>query len=62
MSYTKQTEIPKEMREFAMQSIDQARAACTQVMEAARKAQDMMKTMVPANPVAEGLNRCRSGR
>lgn len=56
MSYTKQTAIPKEMRDVAVQSIDQARAACTQVMDAARKAQDMMKTMIPANPIAEGLN------
>jgi phasin len=56
MSYTKQTEIPKEMREAAVQGIDQARAACTQVMDAARKAQDMMKSIIPANPIAEGLN------
>jgi phasin len=55
MTYTKQPEIPHEMREFAVQSIDQARAAYTQLMEAARKAQDMMKTMIPANPIAEGL-------
>jgi phasin len=56
MTFTKQTEIPKEMREVAVQSIDQARAACSQVMDAARKAQDMMKTMIPANPIAEGLS------
>ena len=56
MNFTKPTEIPTEMREVAVQSIDQARAACTQVMDAARKAQDMMKTMIPANPIAEGLN------
>ncbi|MFZ1109661.1 MAG: phasin family protein [Rhodomicrobium sp.] len=56
MTETKQTEIPKEMREFAVQSIDQARAAYTQLIEAARKAQDMMKAMIPANPVAEGLS------
>jgi phasin len=56
MTYTTQMEIPKEMREFALRSVDQARTACTQVMEAARKAQDMMKTMIPANPIAEGLS------
>jgi phasin len=56
MTDTKQTEIPKEMREFAVQSIDQARAAYTQFLDAARKAQDMVKTMIPANPVAEGLS------
>lgn len=56
MTYTKQMQIPKEMREFAAQSVDQARAACTQVMEAARKTQDMMKAMIPANPIAEKLS------
>ncbi len=43
------------MRDRAVQSIDQARAACTQLMDAARQAADMMKAMVPSNPVAEGL-------
>ncbi len=55
MAETKQTEIPQEMREFAVQSIDQARAACSQLMDAAHKAQEMMKTIIPSNPVAEGL-------
>ena len=56
MAETKQTEIPQEMREFAVQSIDQARAAYSQLMDAARKAQDMMKTIIPSNPVAQGLS------
>jgi phasin len=56
MAYTKQMEIPKEMREFAVKSVDQARTACTQFMDAARQAQDMMKTMMPGNPMAEGLS------
>ena len=56
MAETKQTEIPQEMREFAVQSIDQARAAYSQLMGAARKAQDMMKTIIPSNPVAQGLS------
>jgi hypothetical protein len=56
MAETKQTEIPQEMREFAVQSIDQARAAYSQLMDTARKAQDMMKTIIPPNPVAQGLS------
>jgi phasin len=56
MADTKQTEIPQEMRDLAVQGIDQARAASAQIMDAARKAQDMIKTMIPANPVAEGLS------
>jgi phasin len=56
MTYTTQMEIPKEMREFAVRSVDQARTAWTQVLEATLKAQDMMKTMIPANPIAEGLS------
>jgi phasin len=56
MAETKQTEIPREMREFAVQSVDQARAAYSQLMDAARKAQDMMKTIIPSNPVAQGLS------
>ncbi len=43
MAETKQTEIPQEMREFAVQSIDKARAAYSQLMDTARKAQDMIK-------------------
>jgi phasin len=56
MAETKQTEIPQEMREFAVQSIDQARAAHSQLMDTARKAQGMMKTIIPPNPVAQGLS------
>ncbi len=56
MAETNQPDIPKEMRDLAVQSIDQARAAYGQLMDAARKAQDMMKTIIPANPVAEGLS------
>ena len=56
MAETKQTEIPQEMREFAVQSIDQARAACSQLMDAAHKAQEMLKTIIPPNPVAQGLS------
>ncbi len=48
-------EIPQEMRELAVKSIDQARAACDQLMESAHKATEMIKTIIPANPVAAGL-------
>ncbi len=40
-------EIPQQMRELAEHNIEQARAAYTQFMEAAHKAQ----TMMPANPM-----------
>ena len=56
MAEIKQTEIPQEMSEFAVQSIDKARAAHSQLMDTARKGQDMMKTIIPSNPVAQGLS------
>lgn len=40
-------EIPQQMREMAEHNIEQTRAAFTQFMEAAHKAQNMM----PANPM-----------
>jgi phasin len=55
MAEAKQPEIPQEMRAFVTQNIDQARDACKQVMDAASKVQDMMKSMVPANPAMAGL-------
>lgn len=55
MAENKQPEIPQEMRDAAVQSIDQARAAYNQLMDAARKAQEMMKTIVPSNPMVAGL-------
>lgn len=56
MSDTRQTEMPQEMRKLAVKNIDQVRAACSQLMDTARKAQGMMKTMTPSNPVTAGLN------
>ena len=56
MAENQQQEIPQEIRELALQNIDQARAAYSQLMDAARKAQEMMKTMVPSNPMAGALN------
>ncbi|MGA9266605.1 MAG: phasin family protein [Rhodomicrobium sp.] len=55
MAEAKQTEIPQEMRAFVSQNIDQAHDACKQLMDAALKVQDMMKSMVPANPAVAGL-------
>ncbi len=55
MAETNQTEIPKEMRELVVQNIDQARAAFHQLMDAATNAQEMIKKIIPASPVAQGL-------
>ncbi len=43
-------------RELAAKNIGQARAAYIQLFDAARKAQETVKTMIPAGPMAEGLN------
>jgi phasin len=56
MAENQQQEIPQEIRELALQNIDQARAAYSQLMDAARKALEMMKTIVPSHPMAGGLN------
>ncbi len=55
MAEARQMEIPQEAREFVVKNIDQARDAFRQLMDAASKAQDMMKTMLPANPALAGL-------
>src|SRR5271165_3663849 len=55
MAETKQTAIPQQSRDAVVQSIGQARTAYNQLMEAARKGQDMLKTIVPSNPVATEL-------
>ncbi len=56
MAEAKQMEIPQEAREFVVKNIDQARDACRQLMDAASKVQDMMKTMLPGNPALTGLS------
>ncbi|MGO9173375.1 MAG: phasin family protein [Rhodomicrobium sp.] len=56
MAKQKKQEIPPEMRELAVKNIDHVREASSQLMEAARKAQETMKTLVPANPAMQGLN------
>jgi hypothetical protein len=49
-------EMPQAMRELAAKNLDQAQAVCTKLMDAARKAQETMKTMIPASPMLEGLS------
>ncbi len=56
MAEAKQMEIPQEMRAIVTQNIDQAREACKQFIDATAKLQDMMKTIIPANPALEGLS------
>ncbi len=56
MAEAKQMEVPQEAREFVVKNIDQARDACKQLMDAASKVQDMMKSMLPGNPALAGLN------
>jgi hypothetical protein len=49
MAQNQQPNVPQEMRDLAERNIDQARADCGQLMDAARKAQEMMKSL-PAEP------------
>src|SRR5271165_3859177 len=49
-------DVPQEVREIAVKNVDQARAAYSQFMDAARQAQEMMKALIPSNPVAQGLS------
>ena len=55
MASAPQFELPAQMRELAERNVEQVRAACGQFMDAARKAQDMMGTMVPDNPMTAGM-------
>jgi phasin len=51
-----QPDFPQEIRDLAIKNIGQAQTAYNQVLEAANKAQEMMKTIVPSNnPVAAGI-------
>ena len=52
----KNTDIAQPMRELALKSIDQARAAYTQLLDASRRAQDMMKSLTPAHPLTKELS------
>ena len=56
MTANKLPEIPQAMRELTAKNIDQARVAYTQFMDAARRAQETMKGIIPPNPMLQGLN------
>ncbi len=55
MVENKQPGIPQEIRDLTVQNIGQAHAAYNQLMEAANKAQEMMKAMIPSNPMTAGI-------
>ncbi len=55
MAENKQPDIRQEIRDLAVQNIGQAHAACNQLMAAANQAQEMMKAIVPSNPMAAGI-------
>ena len=57
MAGAPQFELSTQMRELAEKNVEQVRAACGQFMDAARKAQDMLGTMVPDNPMTAGIKR-----
>jgi len=53
MARAPQFEYPVQLRESAERNVEQVRAACGQFMDAARRAQDMMGIMLPANPMKQ---------
>jgi phasin len=55
MARAPQFEFPTQMRELAERNVEQVRAACGQFMDAARKANDMIGTMLPDNPMTAGM-------
>ena len=55
MASAPQFAFPPQMRELAEKNVEQARAAYSQFMEAARKAQDMLGNVVPDNPMTAGV-------
>jgi phasin len=55
MPHAQQFEFPPQIRELAERNVEQARAACGQFMDAARKAQDMMGTMLPESSLTDGM-------
>jgi hypothetical protein len=52
----KPMDILQETRDTAVKNVDQVRAAYGQFMNAARQAQEMMKALIPSNPVTQGLS------
>jgi hypothetical protein len=55
MAQAPQFEFPAQMRELAEKNVAQARAACGQFMDAARKVQDVIGTMLPENSMTVGM-------
>ena len=55
MARAPQFEFPTQMRELAERNVEQVRAAYGQFMDAARKAHDMIGTMLPDNPMTAGM-------
>ncbi|MGO9547644.1 MAG: phasin family protein [Rhodomicrobium sp.] len=55
MTDNMQIAIPQAMREIAEKNMDQARAGYSQLMDAARKVQEMMTALIPSNPALQGL-------
>ena len=53
MTRATQFEYPTHLRELAEKNMEQVRAACGQFMDAARRSQDMMGFMLPANPMKQ---------
>jgi hypothetical protein len=51
MARAPQFQYPARLRELAERNMEQVQAACGQFMDAARRAQDMMGIMVPADPM-----------
>ena len=57
MSQNNLPEIPQAMRDMIVKNIDEARSAYGQLLDAARKAQETMRAIVPLKPVAgQGLS------
>jgi phasin len=55
MADAPQFEFPAQMRELAEKNVAQARAACGQFMDAARKVQYVIGTMLPENSMTVGI-------
>ncbi len=63
MADNMQIEIPQATREAAAKNIEHARAAYDQLLDSARKAQEMVIATIPSNlpsnPALQGLNEAR---
>jgi hypothetical protein len=55
MARAQQFEFSAQMRDLAESNVEQARADCSQLMDAARKAQDLIGIMLPENSMTFGI-------